>query len=514
MKRAYVTLLMALIAISVVNSAETKKDKLVIAVQSLPMVGFDAMTENSNVALRINYSVEETLLKTDYYDGYKIKAGLAESWTVSDSSKLVLKLRKGIKFHNGEELTADDVAFTFGPERFLSEKAPGRAVAGSFLSNLKSVTAIDRYTVKIQMKDKDALLVTRFANFPSQIISKKAYLAAKSFEDFGRMPVGTGPYKVVEYTDGTRVVLERFDGYWGAEKAAVKTLVFQLVPELSTRIAGLRTGEFDIITEVPPDQATAVGKMPNAKVVGGPIANIYGMFFDEVNDSPMKDPRIRKALSLAIDRQKLVKTLFGGLTTVPANWQMEQFGEIYLKDYPGVPFDQNAAKALLKEAGYNGKPIVYRILPGYYTLEQTVAEAVVQMWRDVGINVDLRVMENWTQINEDNAERHIINASFSAYYPDPVGQFWRRFGANSGKDGGVFWNNSAEFNRLGKVLETNSDLKVRRDTFKAMLDIFTNDPKGLYLYSLPMIYGTSKTLTWSPLPVEGMDFSIKAFTKK
>lgn len=495
------------------ESAQVQRDKIVIAVQSLPQAAMSAMAENSNVALRIDYSVEENLIKTDYYDGFKMKPGLAESWELKDETTLVFHLRQGVKFHNGEELTAEDVAFTFGQERLMGEDAPAKEMAGPFLYNIESVTAVDKYTVEVKAKNKDALFITRFANFPTQIISKKGYEDAGSWEAFGKMPVGTGPYKVVEYTEDSRVVLERFDDYWGADKAAVKTIEFKYIPELSTRIAGLRSGDFDIITEVPPDQAQAVDSMADVKVEGGPIRNIYGMFFDETNPTPMQNPKFREALTLAVDRQMLVDTLFSGLTTIPDNWQMKLFGDMYIEGYPGVEYNPEKAKTLLKEAGYNGEKIVYRTLPGYYTLEQTVAEAVTKMWQDVGINVELQVKENWSQITEDNDEFNIINASFTAYYPDPVGQFWRRFGINGGYAKGKFWTNSEEFNQFGKVLETSYELNERRDALKKMMDIFSHDPKGMYLYNLPMIYGVRDDIEWNPLPVEGMDFTVKGLIK-
>ena len=495
------------------NEPITTKKNIVVAVQSLPQSSIAAMAEISNVANRIDFSIEETLVQTDYYDNNKQKPGLAESWKLVDDTTIIFNLRKGVKFHNGEEMTAEDVAFTFGEERFLGLEAPGRATAGAFLGNLKSVTALDRYTVEIKIKNPDAILITRFANLPSQIISKKAYLDAGGWDAFSRLPVGTGPYKVTEFTDSVRVVLERFDQYWGSSKAAVDRIEFRYVPELSTRIAGLRSGEFDIITEIPPDQAAAIQKMPGISVVGGPIQNIYGMFFDETNSSPMQNPKFREALTLAVDREKLVRTLFSSLTTVPNNWQSELFGAMYLKDYPGVSFNPTRAKQLLKEAGYAGEKIYYRSLPGYYTLEQTVAEAVTQMWQSIGINIELQIKENWTQINEDNDTRHIINGSFSAYYPDPVGQVWRRFGTSS-PNTGKLWNLSKEVQDLGKIMETSYDVTARLNAFKTYLDLFSKDPKGMYLYNLPMIYAIRDGVEWKPLAIEGMDFTTNALEVK
>lgn len=489
------------------KQTENSEKVITVAVQSLPLSGISAMSENSNVAARVDFSIEETLVRTDYYDGFKFKPGLAESWDFQDNRTIVFKLRKGVKFHNGDELTADDVVYTFSDER-MGEDAPGRAVAGSFLSDIKSVEKIDKYTVKVTSKIDDALLLVRFASFPSQIVNKRAAQAAESFEKYSLMPVGTGPYKITEYEDSVQIVLEKFDEYWGEGKAAADKIIFKQVPELSTRIAGLRSGEFDIITEIPPDQAKAIENMKGVKVEGGPIQNIYGMFFDTTNDTMMQNPKFRKALTLSIDREKLVSSLFSNLTEVPQNWQSEIFGDMFIEDVSGVEYNVEKAKALLKEIGYNGEKVVYRSLPGYYTLEQTVAEAVVQMWKQAGINVELQIKENWTQILEDNNDRNIYNASFSAYYPDPVGQFWRRFSDKNNASKGFVAND--EFVRLGRILESDSDTQVRRDTFRKMMNLFADDPNGLYLYNLPMIYGVRENLQWSPLPVEGMDFTINA----
>lgn len=502
-----------LCACSIFAQGSTEKKKvnnekvITVAVQGLPVTGISAMSENSNVATRIDFSIEETLVKTDYYDNFKFKPCLAESWEFLNKRTVIFKLRKGVKFHNGDELTADDVVYTFSRER-IGEGAPGRAVAGSFLSDIKSVEKIDKYTVKVISSIDDALLLVRFASFPSQIVNKRAATSAESFDKYSLMPVGTGPYKIVKFDDSVQIVLERFNDYWGSNNAAVDKVIFKQIPELSTRIAGLRSGEFDIITELPPDQAKAIEKMNGVKIEGGPIQNIYGMFFDTTNDTIMQNPKFRKALTLSIDREKLVSSLFSNLTKVPQNWQSEIFGNMFIEDVPGIKYDVEQAKALLKEIGYNGEKVVYRALPGYYTLEQIVAEAIVQMWNQVGINVELQIKENWTQINEDNNERNIYNASFSAYYPDPVGQFWRRFSdKNNTKKGFVA---SSDFVELGRILESNSDLTIRRDCFKKMMNLFADDPNGLYLYNLPMIYGVRDNLQWSPLPIEGMDFTINA----
>ena len=171
------------------------------------------------------------------------------------------KLRSGVRFHDGTPLTADDVVFTFGPERFSGEKAPGRAVAWEFLGN--------------------------------------------------------------------RLELTRFDGYWGKTAPAAK-VSFVEVPELSARVAGLRSGEFDLITEVPPNQVKPLSADGRIDVTGGAIDNIYGLVFDCKSSAVMQSKELRQAILHAIDRDILVNALFAGRTSTADSFQSKTFGELYL----------------------------------------------------------------------------------------------------------------------------------------------------------------------------------------
>ncbi len=214
---------------------------LVVGVQKNPPV-LEPMRENSNVHQRVLYSIAETLIFIDYKENQKLIPGLATEWKRLDGKTLEFKLRKGVKFHNGEEMTAEDVAFSFGPER-LFHKERGWTWAQMYLGNIEPPEVVDRYTIRIKSKQPDFLLEKRFAGYMSQIISKKAFLAANDWESWSRNVVGTGPYKLVEIKTGDYIKLEAFDGYWG-EKAPAKTITFKVVPEVSSRIAGLKTGEF------------------------------------------------------------------------------------------------------------------------------------------------------------------------------------------------------------------------------------------------------------------------------
>jgi peptide/nickel transport system substrate-binding protein len=186
--------------------------------------------------------------------------------------------------------------------------------------------------------------------------------------------------------------------------------------------------------------------------------------------------------------------------------QMKRFGKMNIDEHPGVKFDPDGAKMLLKEAGYNGEEISYRYLQDYYTNEVSTAQVLAAMWKDVGLNVKLELMENWSQIEDSTADegRGVINWSSTAVYPDPIGQLLRMFGPNGFFQRNDFWGNE-KFNELGEVLmTTNHD--ARRKAMAEMLDIFEQDPPATYLHVLPMFYGKSEAIKWEPYGTAFMDF--------
>ena len=475
---------------------------LVIGVTTLSKA-LDPMGANSNVNERISNNLIETLLRIDPKTA-QIGPGLAESWTLESDGALTLKIRQGVQCHNGEEFNAEDVEYMFGPARYMGKEAPGNALAKQFLGPISAVKALDSHTVRVEVEKPDPLLEIRLASWMSQIPCAGAFKAAESWEKWGLNVIGTGPYQLVEFKPGEYQKFKRFDGYWG-DKAPADTLTFKVVPELAARIAGLITGEYDIVSEVTPDQIEAINAEPTAEVVGGAILNIRVILFDTRNPV-LKDPRVRQALAAAIDRQLIVDTLYGGKTKVPQGMQMDVFGDMFVTEHKAVAYDPEKAKALLQEAGYKGEPISYRYLQDYYTAEVSTAQVLAAMWKEVGVNIQLELKENWGQIEDKESDegRGIINSSNGAYFPDPIGQVYRLFGPNGDVQPPGWWV-SDEFNKLGDELFT-TDKMARKAAFAKMLDVFEQDPPGTYLHQLTMFYGKRKDLNWAPTNRAFMDF--------
>ena len=495
-----VAIVVALVASPV--SASDRPD-IVIAVQDNPPQ-LDPVLFSRHVSLRTLYNVFDSPMRIDFKNGWAPEPGLAESWKRLDDRTLEIKLRKGVKFHDGSEMTSQDVVFSYGPVHMSEEGSPGYALTRPYLGTISNVEALDKYTVRIETKAPDPLLEQRLAGWSSQIVSRAAFERAGSWEAWALAPVGTGPYKVAEYVAGDHLTLAAHDDYWGG-KPPFASLRFQIVPETAARIAGLVAGDFDIITEVEPDQFDTIEAADGVSVVGDAIVN-HRVINLGTHSGWLADPKVRRALGLAIDRQLIADTIFSGKVPVPNGFQWKAYGDLYAGDYPGARYDPEMAKALLREAGYDGSPIVYRTQAGYYTSELLTSQAVADMWRAVGVNVDLRVVDGWGQVL-DQPINAAFNGSINMNYPDMLGSLWPLYGPTGFiQSSAKTWSN-ARFAEIGKILETELDREIRAELHREALDIFHEvDPPALVVHAMGMFYGIRDDLYWEPYPLPYMDF--------
>jgi peptide/nickel transport system substrate-binding protein len=484
-------------AVRAQNSGGSGAD-LVVAVTSLP-THLDPMGYNSNDNERISQNLVENLIFYDFRT-QKMKPGLASAWRMLDDTTMELDIRQGVKCHDNSDFTAEDVEYMFGPARYGAPNAPGYPLARSFLATIASVKATDRFKVQIRTTSPDPLLEQRLASWMGQVPGATAYRRSGSWEAWGQSVVGTGPYRLAEIKSGQYMRFEAFDGYWGGTPPA-RSFTLKLVQEVASRVAGLRTGEFDIITEIAPDQFGPIGNDPGSEIVGGPIRSIRALVYNSQHPV-LKDVRVRRALNLAIDRKLIVESLFAGRTTIPNGLQMEVFGDMYIAEHKPTGYDPAAARALVAEAGYNGGEIAYRYWKDYYTAEIATAQVLQQMWKAVGLNVKLEMVETTDQALA--AGQGITDISNAAYYTDPLGQLFRLYGTGGLIPNRHQWSN-AEFDRVGAEL-FGIDHAKRRAAAVRILDIYEEDPPGTYLHTLPMFYGKRKQLGWVPTDTAFMDF--------
>ncbi|WP_246776998.1 ABC transporter substrate-binding protein [Microvirga sp. VF16] len=456
------------------------------------------------VGFRVLESVYDKLFGIDYKNGGALRPMLAVAIETADNVVFKVRLRQGVKFHDGQELTAEDVAFTFGPERMLEKGAPGYSVGQITFPMLAEVKAVDRYNVEFKTRAPDPVFAKRLTSYGGGIVSKAAFLKAANFDQWARSPVGAGPYRVVETVENSRIRLEAHPDYWGG-RPPLDSIEFRLVREPAARVAGLRAGDFDIITTIAPDQFDSITVDPRLDVVGGDTMSFRTVQYDAITNPVLKDPRIRRALNLSIDREGMVKSIWHGRISIPRSHQQPAYGALYNADRPVPAYDPALAKTLLKEAGYKGEKIVFKTVGDYYTAELAETQIMAAMWNAVGLNVEIQRKENWAQVQEE-VPRFINNSSDGTYFPDPAASFVTRWGSASGFQKNGYWKNE-RFNELEKTLISAVDPKERRRAYQEMLDIFDQvDPPGTVLHSLAEFFGKRSDFKWSPTPTGLLDF--------
>ncbi len=316
----------------------------------------DNYKESSREGLLLARLVYDSLLYRDGKTG-EFKPELAESYAFVDPKTIDFKLRQGVKFHNGQEMTADDVVYTLN----LVSSPKYNARFQIAVAWIESAEKMGPYAVRLHMKTAYPMALEMLAgNLP---IYPKAYYEQVGPDGMGAKPVGAGPYRLVELTPGTRFVFERFDGYYANSPkgpAKIAHVIARVLPEANTQYAELLNGQLDWIWRVPPDEARNLARRPNVVIQS---AQIMRFAYIDINPNtgggkgPLADVRVRRALNYAINRPGIVKALVGGASQVIyAACNPIQFG--CSADVPKYEYDPAKAKALLAEAGYgNGFPL-------------------------------------------------------------------------------------------------------------------------------------------------------------
>jgi peptide/nickel transport system substrate-binding protein len=368
-------------------------------------------------------------------------------------------------------------------------------VTAQYLSTLESVTATGPMTVRVTTKAPDPLLEQRLAGWCAEIVSRRAFEAAGDWDRWALAPVGTGPYRVAETRTDVRLLLRRHDAHW-AGPAPWESLDFRVVPELGSRVAGLATGDIDIAVDIAPDLIAQVERGGRVVVKGGAIPNTRYISFD-IGHPLLADVRIRRALSLAVDREAIVESLWAGRTRVPNGFQAQDFGPLYIADFPKPRHDPAAARALLREAGYRGEPIPFRVMPNYYALEVQTAQVLVEMWSAVGLNVRIEPVEGLSQVRRQPIQA-MWNESTVMAYPDPLGMALRTHGPNGSYQRFTRWRN-AELAEITARLAVETQMEKRRALHRRALEIFDHDdPPVMLLHDNAVLYGVRRDLAWEP----------------
>jgi peptide/nickel transport system substrate-binding protein len=332
------------------------------------------------------YAIHDAMLRP--LPGQKMGNSLAESWKESpDGLTYEFKLRKGLKFHNGDPVTTEDVKFSF--ERYKG------AAAKVLQERVRQVEIVDALTVRFHLKEAwpDFLTFYGTSATAAGIVVPKKYMTQVGEDGFRKHPIGAGPYKFVSHMPGVEVVLEANPGYW-RHAPHIKRLVMKSVPEGTTRLAMVKSGEADIGIALDGQDAENVKRDPRLQLVPSRHASIYWIEFADQWDpkSPWHDKRMRLAVNHALDRKAISEAACVGLCP-PAGVIVPRVMDFALQVEP-PPYDAGKAKQLLAEAGYpNGIDAGDFVpIPPFFA----TAEAAINNLNAVGIRVKMRVVERAT----------------------------------------------------------------------------------------------------------------------
>jgi peptide/nickel transport system substrate-binding protein len=331
----------------------------------------------------VMYAIHDALVRP--YPGQKMGPSLAESWKESPDGKTYeFKLRRNLKFHNGDPVTAEDVKFSYDRYRGAGSK--------EFQARIREVEVADPLTVRFHLKEPWPDFLTFYGTTATAagIVVPKKYVTQVGDEGFRKHPIGAGPYKFVSHKPGIEVVLEANPGYWRVVPS-IKTLVIKSVSDQDTRLAMLKKDEADIGVAFDGPQAEEIKRDPRLQLVASKHASIFWIEFADQWDpkSPWHDKRLRLAVNHALNRQRINEAACLGFCP-PAGVIIPRVMDFALQVEPPA-YDPKKAKQLLAEAGYpNGLDAGEFVpIPGF----GTVAEASVNYLGAVGIRLKIRPME-------------------------------------------------------------------------------------------------------------------------
>ena len=413
---------------------------------------------------------------------------LATEWTwSSDNLTLTMKLRSGVKFHDGEPFDAEAVKYNI--ERYQTAEFSKRKAE---VKSIKSVEVVDPTTVRLHLSEPYAPLIGVLSDRAGMMVSPKAARAAG--DKYSANPVCSGPYKFKERVAQEKIVLEKFADYWNKDAIHIDEIVFSAVPDSAVRLANLKAGGFDMIERVAPTDAPAIRSDANLKLFESPSLGYYSLLINTANGPAAKtplgeNPKVREAFEAAIDRKVLNQVVFAG-EYVPNNQPILPGTAYYDVDHPVPARDVEKAKRLLREAG--AEHMSFTLTAANSPLELQVAQVLQSMAAEAGFDVNIQAMDaNTLTAAGAKGDYQAVLVIWSGR-PDPDGNIsiWLQC------DGFINWGKYCSKpldEALAKARQTTNPAD-RLAHYKEAADIYLADRPQLFLYNIKWIWGTTARL--------------------
>jgi peptide/nickel transport system substrate-binding protein len=511
--RLCAALAVALVTLASPLSGSAAPEGKVVIAQGVDPSSLDAMNQQETPASVLATHLYNTLVERD--QNLKLVPALA-----AELPKLLaptvweIKLRQGVKFHNGEDFNADSVKYSL-------ERVKDPSMRGS--SNFKPidrVEIVDPYTVKVHTSKPWPIFVVALTQPQASMYPPKAY-AGKDSPFISKNPIGTGPYRLVRWSKDEEIVLEAWPQYWRGP-AKIKNVVFRPIPDDAVRVAALQNGEVDVAVNIPPHMANIIANHPKIYLTTAPsVRTIQLMFYTHQYDAqnklvgpyqgPTADKRVRQAITLALDADEIIKgVLDGKAQRVATMLPSMHFG--YDPSLKPVKQDVAKAKKLLAEAGFpNGLEIQLNSPQGRYVRDKEVAEAAAGQLTKAGIKTTLKTFEFVTYLN-------------TMVYVHKAGPVWLIGWGQSMMDaegiyvplfhtGSLLCNyHNPDFDGMVDQAQTMMDEKQRQAQYFRINKLWLDDQPAAPLYQQIDLYGASKRVNWkarSDELIKAYDMSLK-----
>lgn len=425
-------------------------------------------------------NIYETLLARTA-DGTLVPGLAAEMPTQVAEDRWRFTLREGIVFHDGEPLDAAAVVWSI--ER-IADPDFGSEQYGSFFGTIIGAEEVDERTVDVITDGPDPVLPARM--YWLKIVPPEASRAA----DFAEEPAGTGPYRFVEWVRGESITLEANPDYWGGAPE-IDRVVFRFVQEPGTRVSGLLSGEFDLITNLLPEDAAIVPRSAAVRGLEHPTVILNAM------DGITADLRVRQALNLAVDKEALAEELFAGNATVDDCQLLSPSWFGYNPGLAPYPYDPEQARTLLEQAGVVGETIELIGEEGRWLKDRETIEAVAGYWRDVGLRVDIRIFDFNEYLNRLFDREHRPDAIFVTSSNELLDAD-RTLSGEYHREGIEASNDDPRLASLIDRARSETDPDVRQGLYEEATRIACDQAYFVFLLNINDTYGMSERVAWEP----------------
>ena len=502
----YVRPLLALVTLAVLLGPAMAQDsaapsgELVVSLSSDPTSLFMPRTAD-RTASNTAWSLYNSLVWID--DDLEIVPALATSWEISDDgTEYVFHLREDVTFHNGETFDADSVVATWE-----TGMDPSNDYANAY-AEADAVEIIDDYTVRITTPEPNSTFLTRLATFWAMV--PPDYIREVGIDAFAQDPVGTGPFRFVSRSAGDRVEMEANLDYWEEGLPRVERLVYRVIPDPSTRLAAIQTGEIDIANRLTFDQVRTMEGNADVDVVTYLNDRAYYVAFKNIGngvDTPLESREVRLALNYGLDRYGVIQAIFGGQAEPLASFIVE--GNLgYDADLmEPFPYDPERARELLAEAGYADGFEISMSCPadGYVNINE-VCLAIQRSLAEIGVEVavDFRTTNSfWSE-----PQYAVTGPMYVDSWSSEIGEALPRLqGALLPGNYYTTWHDD-ELEALTHAIEQEVDREARAELYQEMHTLMTEDPPFIFLYQ-PLIFEAKRSNVEGYLPRPAEEYFLK-----